>query len=130
MIHVAYYVAVNIHIGQICGDIVLRTFTQQEWVKNFRMCKENFLYICSKLAPTLRRSDTVLRKSLSVEGQVAVTLWCLATPTEYWTFAHLFSSARSTMCEIVHETCHCIVDVLMKDYLMQTDLIVWLMNSK
>ena len=70
-----------------------------------------------KLAPTLRRSDTVLRKALSIERRVAVTLWCLAAPTEYQTIAHLFGIVRSTVCEIVHETCHCIIDVLMKDYI-------------
>ena len=59
----------------------------------------------------------MLRKSLSVEQRVAVTLWYLATPTEYRTIPHLFGIARSTVCEIVHETCHCIVDVLMKDYI-------------
>ena len=59
----------------------------------------------------------MLRKSLSVERRVAVTLWCLATPTEYQTIAHLFGIARSTVCKIVHETCHCIVDVLIKDYI-------------
>ena len=69
---------------------MLRKFTQQDWMENFRMCKETFMYICIKLAPTLRRSDTVLWKSLSVERRVAVTLWCLATPTEYQTIAHLF----------------------------------------
>ena len=53
---------------------------------------------------------------LSVEQQVAVTLWCSATPTEYRTIAHLFGIARSTVREIVHETCHCIVDVFMKDF--------------
>jgi len=47
---------------------------------------------------------------------VAVTLWCLATPTEYRTIAHLFGIARSTVCEIVHETCRCIVEVLLEDY--------------
>ena len=56
----------------------------------------------------------MLWKSLSFEWQVAVTLWCLAT-TEYLTIAHLFGIAHSTMCEIVHETCHCVEDVFMKD---------------
>ena len=96
---------------------MLQTFTQQDWVENFRMCKDTFLYICSKLAPTVTRSDTVLRKSLSVERRVAVTLSCLATPTEYRTIAHLFVIAHSIVCEIVHKTCHCIVDVLLKDYI-------------
>ena len=79
-------------------------------------CKETLLYICSKLSPTLR-NDTVLRKSLSVEQRVSVTLWCLATPTEYRTTAHLFGVVYSTVYEIVYETCHCIVDVLMKEYI-------------
>jgi len=97
--------------------VVLRTFTQQEWLENFRMSKETFLYICRKLSPQLSRTDTVLRKCLSVERRVAVTLWCLATPTDYRTIAHLFGIARSTVCEIVHETCHCIVDTLLNEYI-------------
>ena len=46
-------------------------------------------------------------------------LWksSVATPNEYQTIAHLFGIARLIVCEIVHETCHCIVDVLMKDYI-------------
>ena len=81
------------------------------------MSKETFMYICSKLSPALVRTDTLIRKCISVEHQVAVTIWCLATPTEYRTIAHLFGIARSTVCEIVHETCHCIVDVLLKEYI-------------
>ena len=78
------------------------------------MCKETFLHISNKLSPALRRTNTVLRRPLSVERRVAVALWCLATPTEYRTIPHLFGIARSTVCEIVHETCQCILDVLMK----------------
>ena len=51
----------------------------------------------------------VMRRPLSVQRRVAVSLWCLATPTEYRTVAHLFGIRRSTVCEIVHETCRAIV---------------------
>ena len=95
----------------------MRTFTHQDWIGNFRMSKEIFLTFATSLSPALRRTNTVLRRPLSVERRVAVTLWCLATPTEYRTIAHLFGIARSTVCEIVHETCQCILDVLMKDYI-------------
>ena len=44
-------------------------------------------------------------------------LWCLATPTEYCTIAHLFGIAHSTVCGIVHKTCQCMLDVLMVDYI-------------
>lgn len=50
-----------------------------------------------------------MHRSISVEQRVAITLWCLATPAEYRTVAHLFGVARSTVCEIVHETCETIV---------------------
>ncbi|XP_065892875.1 uncharacterized protein [Dysidea avara] len=99
------------------NNVVLRTFNQQDWLDNFRMSKETFLYICSKLSPALARTDTLMRKCLSVERRVAVTIWSLATPIEYRTIAHLFGIARSTVCEIVHETCRCIVDVLLKEYI-------------
>ena len=99
------------------NNVVLRTFTKQDWVENFRMSKETFLYICNKLSPALTRSDTMFRKCVSVQQRVAVTLWCLATPTEYRTIAHLFGIARSTVCKMVHETCRSIVEVLLKDYI-------------
>ena len=99
------------------NNVVMRTSTHQDWLQNFRMCKETFLYICNRLSPELERSDTVMRRPLSVQRRVAVCLWCLATPTEYRTIAHLFGIGRSTVCDIVHETCRAIVKVLMKEYI-------------
>ena len=62
---------------------------------------------------------------LSLEQLIAITSWCLATPNEYQIIVHLFSIACAT--EMVHETCHSVVKVLMKDFIkfpyMQTDLI-------
>ena len=48
---------------------------------------------------------------------MAVTLWCLATPCEYRTIGHLFGIARSTVCEIVQETCTTIVRSLLHKYI-------------
>ena len=58
-----------------------------------------------------------MRRSVSVQRRVAVCLWCLATPIEYGIIAHLFGIGRSTVCDIVHETCRAIVKVLMKEYI-------------
>ena len=65
----------------------------------------------------LSRRTTQLRKSISVEHHVAITLWCLATCGEYRSIAHLFGVARCTVCVIVHDTCKAIVDVLLKNYI-------------
>ena len=48
--------------------------------------------------------NTRFRSAVPVE-RVAIILWCLATPAEYRTIAHLFGAGHSTVCEIVH--CYC-----------------------
>ena len=58
-----------------------------------------------------------MQKAIAVEQRVAMTLWFLATPCEYRTIAHLFGIARSTVCEIVQETCELIVRALLHKYI-------------
>lgn len=58
-----------------------------------------------------------MRKAISVERRLAVTLWFLATPCEYRTIDNLFDIARSTVCEIVQETCNAIVKSLLHKYI-------------
>ena len=86
------------------------------------MKKETFEYLYDKLRPAICCQNTRFRieiKAICVEKRVAITLWCLATPYEYCTVAHLFGVARSTsaVCEIVQETCQAIVSNLMQDYI-------------
>ena len=96
---------------------MLKTFTARDWLDNFRMSKDTFFYLCAQLSPTLRRGNTVMRKAISVEQRVAITLWCLAIPAEYRTIAHLFGVAQSTVCETVHETSQAIVSALREKYI-------------
>ena len=76
------------------------------------MCKETFFPYVS---PILRRTNTVLRRPLSIERRAAVTLCCLVTPAEYRTIAHLFGIAYFTACEIAHVTFQCNMDILMHE---------------
>ena len=95
-----------------------QTFTDRDWVvENFRLGKDTINYLCQQLSTALRRQDTVMRKAIAVERRVAVILWFLATPCEYRTIAHLFGIARSTVCEIVRETCELIVRTLLHKYI-------------
>ena len=75
------------------------------------MQQSTFSYLCEKLRPAIIRQNTHPRKAISVEQRVAITLWCLATPCEYRTVAHLFGVARSTVCTIVHDTCLAITKI-------------------
>ena len=96
---------------------MLGTFTDRDWIENFRVSKKTFYMLCDKLKPSIQRSNAQLRKSICVEQRVAITLWCLATCSEYRTIGHLFGVARCTVCVIVHDTCKAIVDNLLSTYI-------------
>ena len=98
-------------------NIMLSSFTDQDWLNNFQISRQTFLYLCDKLSSRLQRQDTVIRSCISVQKRVAITLWCLATPAEYRTVGHLLGVSRSSVCEIVHEMCSAIVSVLLKTYI-------------
>ena len=98
--------------------IAQETFNETDWTENFRIRKETFVYICDQLKPVIERQDTQLRKAISVQQRVAITIWCLAMPCEYHTIAHLFGVGRSSVCAIVQETCPAILNVLMNKYII------------
>ena len=81
------------------------------------MSKDTFTYLCDKLRPIIYHQDTRFRRAITVEQHVAITLWCLSTPCEYRTLSHLFGVGRSSVCEIVQNTCRAIVSVLMDVYI-------------
>ena len=111
------YSQYNIHRSTHWWDyVVLTTFSDQDWIENFRVSKATFFYLCQQLKPLIKHSDTMLRKAISVEHRLAITLWCLATCGEYRSIGHLFGVARCTVCVIVHETCAAIVSKLLKQY--------------
>lgn len=97
--------------------IVLKTFTPVDWMENFRVSRETFHYLCQKLGPVIQRKNTQLRNAIPVNKRLAITLWCLATCSEYRTIAHLFGVARCTVCVIVHDTCKAIVSRLQKIFI-------------
>ena len=98
-------------------DIVLDDFSPHDWMQNFKMSRQSFHYLCDQLKDLLKKETIRLRKPLSVEQRVAITLWILATACEYRTVAHLFRVARCTVCVVVHETCEAIVTKLMALYI-------------
>ena len=81
------------------------------------MSKQTFQYLCDQLRPKIFRENTHYRLAIPVEKRVAIALWCLATPAEYRTIAHLFGVARCTVCIIVKDVCKAIVSVLQPRYI-------------
>lgn len=79
------------------------------WHNNLRMSKSTFNYICCQLSPYIQKQNTQMHESVPVEQQVALTLWRLATNTDYhsiwikmfncmWCFHECCSSFTSTFC--------------------------------
>ena len=75
-------------------DRVVSHFTREEWKENFRMDPSTFRYLCNEVSTTLNRRSTVMRDAISVERRVAMTLWRLATNSDYRTTGHLFGVAK------------------------------------
>ena len=98
-------------------EIVCDMFTVQDWIENFRVSRETFLYICAQLQHKIVKHNTRFRQAISVQKRVAITLWVLATPCKYRSVAHLFGLARCTVCCIVHDTCKAIVKLLLPNYI-------------
>ena len=81
-------------------DVVNATFTSDDWLENLRMSKATFLYVCSELRLAVEKNDTSMIKAIPVEQRVALTLWFLATGTDFRTIGHLFGVSKSTMCVV------------------------------
>ena len=103
--------------GHWWNHIVMETFSNNDWMENFRVSKQTFLYLCNELRSLISRQDTRMRKAIKVEKRVAITLWCLATCSEYRTIGHLFGVSRCTVCVIVHDTCRAIITAMQKKYI-------------
>ena len=84
-------------------DDVLKSFTEEVWVENFRVSKHIF--------------HIALTKAICVEHRLVIALWCLTTYGEYRTIGHLFAVARCTVCVIDHDTCQATITKLLKKYI-------------
>ena len=97
--------------------VVKSTFTPQDWIDNFRMSQATFNYICMKLRPFVSKTNTTMRDAIATEKRVAITLWFLATGSDYRTIGHLFGVAKSTVCIITKEVCDYLVSQLLPQYI-------------
>ena len=79
-------------------------------------CQNKLLFLCDELRPHIERQVTSFREPVSVEARVAVTVWRLATNVEYRTISELFGLGRSTVAEVVVDTCDVITCHLLAKY--------------
>jgi hypothetical protein len=58
---------------------LLGNYTPSLFRQHTRLHRSTFHYLCSIVAPSLVREDTCIRKSISLETRVAISLSCLST---------------------------------------------------
>ncbi|CAM4589218.1 unnamed protein product [Caretta caretta] len=92
--------------------IVLRVWDDSQWLRNFRMRKGTFMELCDLLAPALKRMNTKMRAALTTEKQVAIALWKLAMPDNYWSAGNQFGAGKSTVGAAVMQVAHALKDLL------------------
>eukprot|EP00794_Sanderia_malayensis_P021008 gene21008-23060_t len=102
-------------------NIVVNSFTDQDWLKNFRMKKTTFLFICEQLQPYLQKQDSNMRKSIPVHKRVAVALWGLATGSYYNTIGHLFGISEASVCQICDQVCSLVASKMLPRFIQFPD---------
>ncbi|XP_071953022.1 uncharacterized protein [Antedon mediterranea] len=81
------------------------------------MDKSSFDDILEKITPLIKREDTHMRKAISPEERLALTLRFLTSGNTYQDMECLYRVPRSTLSKLIPETCKAIYDVLKEDYL-------------
>ncbi|CAM4567585.1 unnamed protein product [Lepidochelys kempii] len=77
------------------------------------MHRATFMELCDLLSPALKRKDTKMRGALTVEKQVAIALWKLATPDSYRSVGNQFGVCKSTVGAAVLQVANAIIDQLL-----------------
>ena len=98
-------------------EIVNSRFTLEDWLANFRMSRDTYVYLCEQLRSSITKHDTTMRKAITVEKRVALTLWFLATGVDYRTVSHLFGVSKSSVCVVTKQVCSAIVTCLLPKYI-------------
>ncbi|CAB3994289.1 nuclease HARBI1 [Paramuricea clavata] len=89
----------------------------EEWKENFRMSKPNFLKLCNQLRPYLEKKTTRYRKPLSVEKQIAITLYYVADEGRLQKVANAFGIARCTASVVIRRVTQIISYVMGRSYI-------------
>ena len=98
-------------------EIALTELPQKEWYANFRVSKDTFNYILSEIAADISRKDTKLRKAISAEKRLAITLYYICSTSEYRTVANLFGVSTAFVCLCVKNVSTAILSKLKTRFL-------------
>ena len=94
---------------------VLHSYSNERFKKTFRISRQTFRYILSKIETRLLRQTTT-EDPISPEIRLAMCLYRLARGDYFYTISELFGCGRSTVCVVVNEVTQAIVEVLWEEH--------------
>ncbi|XP_046844789.1 putative nuclease HARBI1 [Xenia sp. Carnegie-2017] len=89
----------------------------EEWRENFRMSRESINSLAEELRPYIEGKNTIMRKSVDVVKQVAVTLYYLSDEGRMRKTANAFGLSRQSVSKIVRKVCKAITIYLGPKYI-------------
>ena len=93
-----------------------RTFSDDQWMENFRMTKATFEILCDNLRssfPDLARS---VREPIQLDHRVAIAVYWMASSSEYRTIANLFGVGKTTVHKCIHDVCTAMAENILDKY--------------
>ncbi|CAM4497070.1 unnamed protein product [Lepidochelys kempii] len=75
----------------------MQVWDEKQWLQNLQMRKTTFMELCKLLSAALKCINTKMRPALTVEKQVAIALWKLATPDCYRSVRNQFGAGKSAI---------------------------------
>lgn len=96
-----------------------------EFSRYFRLSPEQFEMLLERVSPMIQKRDTNMRKAISPETRLAITLRYLSSGDSYRSLMLLFRVPHNTISGIVSETCQAIYSALVNDYVK-----VWMENFR
>ena len=94
-------------------------------IQYFRLPKQGFDLLLSKIENKIRRQHTNFRAPVSPEERLAVTLRYMASGMEFAALAPTYRLGETTCREIVYDTCRAIIEVLGPQYLPPPTADTW-----
>ena len=93
------------------------TFSDDQWMENFRMTKATFEILCDDLHLSFPDQARSVREPLQLDHRVAIAVYWMASSAEYHTIANLFGDGKSTVHKCIHDVCTAaenILDIFLK----------------
>jgi len=98
-------------------NFVNESVVPEEWRENFRMSRDSLYSLAEELRPHIEGKDTVMRKTVDVVKQVAITLYYLSDEGRIRKTANAFGNSRQVVSKIVRKVCKAITVHLGRKYI-------------